>query len=434
MSVVKEAPFFSILRWLVDFSGSLHLFMLTTSGTPITTPHGINIGTVSVLDTRTRESLSPEEHESLGWVAKQVMSYLEINREAMEGRRLQNLTKCLNQFVDGRSTLHDAQIHLNAFSGRDPKDSPSSRPRRRHVTADHANFDRNSGVATPPKNRSPAKFKSRAGRRRDVRNSSSHDSGVEEVTQSPRPTQDPYVSTEMQSHAGLFARAVNLLREAFELDEKSGVVFLGAGTGDLTHRTDLAPSLFSNPGTTHSTSGDSSDYDLSAQSPRRVSVSTSMDAGISNAVPRSQCPVSSTPQAPFDRWRLPVHNAVIGDVDREIMQEMFKRYPKGKLWMFNALGELATSEEESSSREDVEISQRLSKKTARKLTEEALFSRLFPGVRQVLFAPLWDTDVFQWSSACFCWSYSETRVFSKATRAWIFEWVLQNSHGGMPET
>ena len=57
-----------------------------------------------------RQSLTEEERQSLGSLATHVMSYLEINREAIEGRRAKRLSDGLNHFIEGKSSYPEPSV------------------------------------------------------------------------------------------------------------------------------------------------------------------------------------------------------------------------------------------------------------------------------------------------------------------------------------
>lgn len=78
------------------------------AGTPLTTKKGINIGSFCVMDIESRNGLSADHGHVLGWLAKLVMTQLEISREAMEGKRAKLMSSGLNVFVDGRSRMKNS--------------------------------------------------------------------------------------------------------------------------------------------------------------------------------------------------------------------------------------------------------------------------------------------------------------------------------------
>lgn len=99
---------------------------------------------------------------------------------------------------------------------------------------------------------------------------------------------------------------------------------------------------------------------------------------------------------------------------------LLRRYPRGKLWTFDSDGAVSSSSEEEGlkprAQDPVKRSQdvrRRKLRSAKAKTDARVLSRHFPGVRQLLFVPLWDSGPSRWLSACFAWSTEPTRVLSK---------------------
>jgi len=78
------------------------------AGTPVKTRDGVNIGSLAIMDTRPRASLSADEERCLGETAAHVMKYLDLHREAMEGRQARRMGHALNSFVSGEKSLHNS--------------------------------------------------------------------------------------------------------------------------------------------------------------------------------------------------------------------------------------------------------------------------------------------------------------------------------------
>lgn len=57
------------------------------AGTPLTTDTKINIGCFFALDTKPRNSFSDLEKEAFGSLGTLIMDYLQVSRQASEGRR-----------------------------------------------------------------------------------------------------------------------------------------------------------------------------------------------------------------------------------------------------------------------------------------------------------------------------------------------------------
>jgi len=62
------------------------------------------------MDTKVRDKLTAEEQKSLESLAEHVMSYLEINRDAIEGRRSKRMFDALNHFIEGKSGFSEIEL------------------------------------------------------------------------------------------------------------------------------------------------------------------------------------------------------------------------------------------------------------------------------------------------------------------------------------
>ena len=206
------------------------------------------------------------------------------------------------------------------------------------------------------------------------------------------------------SYEKVFGRAANLLREAFELNDGGGVIFVGAG-GTLKHdHVDVALQPAASPA-------------------HQISTTTTFDP-ILNAFaksPESQAPLLalSTHKVQFAPADLPsgAKDATSFHVDREVLHELFNRYPKGRLWDFDESGLVSASDEEHSSAMHhgrKEVMKRANTSTWTR-GEPAILRKAFPGVRQLMFVPNWNAKTSDWTSGCFVWSRNETRVLTSST-------------------
>ena len=116
------------------------------AGTPITTKRGINIGSLCVLDSDQRPSLSESQVEVFGTLATTIMDHLESKAEARERSKVQRMSLGINAFVEGRNHLvmqhmHDAAGDRWATGEGTSKDAS----RRRSKRAGSSHIKRDSG-------------------------------------------------------------------------------------------------------------------------------------------------------------------------------------------------------------------------------------------------------------------------------------------------
>ncbi|KAG9228378.1 hypothetical protein BJ875DRAFT_446930 [Amylocarpus encephaloides] len=90
-------------RHLPYVSGTPHARFY--AGTPLLTSANIAIGSVFVMDDKSREPLNQSEIDFLGIMARNVMEYLEMRRESETRSRVELMSKGLAALVEGRSTI-----------------------------------------------------------------------------------------------------------------------------------------------------------------------------------------------------------------------------------------------------------------------------------------------------------------------------------------
>lgn len=381
------------------------------AGTPLTTKKGINIGSLCVMDAEPREGLNLEQTRVLGWLAGLVVTHLETNREAIEGRRSKLMSDALKVFVDGGSSME-------TLSGNDSrgKSAPSEPPRRTSLTC--ATNAKSDGVLTSkespaiPQRGNPPMVEDGSQdsypSMKERTSTSSDPSSDEEDFKGAR--QDEAVS---ESHSFTFGRAANILRECFEMDGRDGVLFLEAATG-LTYMTGSGPDTNTN-GDILSIDGQP---DTLASPTHQIGTNTSFDPLISAFTkhPKDPTPIlaASSKHEPFLRGQCPGGNAALGEIDQDVLRELFKRYPQGKIWILEDGALSLCSEDDQLGKDAHRTSLERRKLSHHRKGELSLMVKLFPGVRQLLFVPLWDAGASRWASGCFAWSTSDTRVFSTA--------------------
>jgi hypothetical protein len=111
---------------------------------------------------------------------------------------------------------------------------------------------------------------------------------------------------------------------------------------------------------------------------------------------------------------------IFAPFEEKALDTLLRRYPRGKLWTFDSDGAVSSSSDEeqynplprdlNQRKKDV----RRRKVRSQKAKSDAKFlARHFPGVRQLLFVPLWDAGRSRWLSGCVAWSLEPTRILSK---------------------
>lgn len=378
------------------------------AGTPLTTENGINIGVLFVLDPNPRPNgLAEHEKESLGSLAAMSMDFLRVSRQAAEGRRAARLSRGLSCFVEGSSSFVDglgslpsgsrSGSHLDSHSG--SQDSHSGSHRGSAVSSTSTRSSASPPALGSPTTRSRHSRGSRGSRGSsiDVRPSRSpgpsssegKDTGTSSDMTTPLPdwliagtkSSKARLADEMHNNHWTFRRAANLIRESLELTGDGGVIFLENSSMPMdVDNTRL-------------------DYFEDADSP--VSV-----LGV------------STNEEPFAPEPGSNATCAAANCDRRFLQNVLHRYPKGKVWTFHRDRSLFASSDDDEKSPNSPVSAvrtpdappATSKKW--RASEATQLAKYFPGASQVLFVPLWNAATSQWYAGCFCWSTTETQVFS----------------------
>ncbi|KAL2850751.1 hypothetical protein BJY01DRAFT_126019 [Aspergillus pseudoustus] len=351
------------------------------AGTPLTTETNINIGCFFLLDTKPHSGLTQEEKETLGSLSILIMNFLKVSRQASEGRRAARLSRGLSCFVEGSSSFVDSFHASYAGSGAAlPSTPPSSSQRGNHLSVGSLN-----SLDVPLKRTYS----------NDARSCSSvSDSRPDNGGSSSPPTALPEWWTGSQrkdlngldqSHGNCWAfrRAANLLRESLELEDDGGVVFLEVGNSPA------------------------SDIDSGS------------DYSAENVTPASVLAMSTT-EEPFAPGPGSSVASPAANLDITFLQQLIRRYPKGKLWSFHRDGMLSSSDDEKAisprSRSRAIKTTELAKSGQKKWRsmENSMLNLHFPNATQVIFVPLWNPASSQWFAGCFCWNTVETQVFSSS--------------------
>ncbi len=234
----------------------------------------------------------------------------------------------------------------------------------------------------------------------------------------------------------VFSRAANLTREAFEVD---GCVFYDAQRGfssEIHRKSEGSHPLFQHDGQQESqTSGDELQSSRE-QIPENVEIKSpgllqtpGESPGLSEGG-YSRTSIDSKKPVEVLGFSTPDVSSIHGDTlpcpqsfkpfEEKALHTLLQRYPRGKLWTFDSDGAVSSSSEEElykpRQNDPVQRSRDLHRRkarSARNKSDAKFLSRHFPGVRQLLFVPLWDAGRSRWLSGCFAWSTDPTRVLSK---------------------
>jgi hypothetical protein len=447
-------------------------FLKFYAGVPLITKRGIPIGSLFIVNSRTQNGLSKDNIHFMGTMATTTMRHIEMVREVEEHRKGMKMSRGLASFVEGRSEFVEADLDAgegegtrivgqfeesgiattrsksgstrgSAHSASDTLTSAERKEREVSVIFGKTEGGALSSDTLPeaPDTHPPLNSGSR------LDSDSRIDSFEGTISGSPsnaHPLLEPASPDEDQSEASsmkiLFSRAANLIREAFEVD--GGVVFYdaqrGLGVNDLRQRKSGQKShkLAPLPDDSH-TSGDdgqpladsASEHDGdSIPNSNSPAASSPASAGLGEGV-FSRSSAKSGKKVEIMGFSTRDAASIHGDeypgpqsfipFEESTLNTLLRRYPRGKLWIFDTDGLVSSSSEEDAGKSRKNFHQPAQEvhhrkvRMSREKSDAKYLLRRFPGVRQLLFVPLWDAGRSRWLSGCCAWSIEPTRVFSK---------------------
>jgi signal transduction histidine kinase/CheY-like chemotaxis protein len=342
------------------------------AGTPLTTDNDINIGCLFVLDPQPHEGLSEIEKDALETVAAMVMNYLQVSRQAVEGRRASRLSKGLRLFVDGNSSFAD-NVRMSRSNSSNSSRSSQGSP---YLRTSRSTNSHKSDLELPLSQAEigDARFENADSRSLSPVSNEALDRGISAGAATSLPnlrSGDSNSSVSSTSNDWIFQRAANLLRQSLDLDGAGGVMF----------------SKISDNSPDNVTGSHCNPADSNIHAPV-LAMSTRDDPLFYQAVSKASSPAVN--------------------LDNDFLNQLTGRYPKGRLWSFHSDGTLTTSDEEQS------ISASPKQRHKSRASETSKLNTYFPDACQVMFVPLWDATNSQWFAGCFCWTPQPTRVFSRA--------------------
>ncbi|KAI6245541.1 putative histidine kinase 4 [Erysiphe necator] len=432
-------------------------FLKRYIGVPLITKRGIPIGSLFVVDDRLGDGLSEENLAFLGTMAKTVMRHFELVREVEEHRRAMKMSHGLSSLIEGRDELFETNIEKSDTEetniGRKSKSQYSccdKRSRDSIMNQRSCISKKNAKQAVSSEKREknvhdikmtlnckvPGKVdlnkdNPKISQSRSIENSCP---GIASSLILDKIAAPPENDLEDLSIRALFSRAAHLIQMTFELD--GGTVFYDARAGSSetvsVRKTNSTPSghrINSQFGSECSTSDDeleplrklkskanhgSAPQDLllsgrSTRSKPENSFYPHSNITMNKRVEILGYSTSGNPSTHEEKF--PGHQ-FFKPLRHKNLQRLLRQYPRGKIWAFNADGTDSSSEQSSRS---VGKNSELCSKGAQSKTRlrTNFLSWHFPGVRQLLFIPLWDAGRSRWFGGCFTWSKDPTRILSK---------------------
>lgn len=364
-------------------------------GTPLTTDKGVNIGSLFILDNKVRPRLNPDQEAFLGTIAQTVMKHLEMSREAEERRKAMQMSRGLNAFVEGKSSLglegqSAGASSLGARSESRPRDGGTSRrgARRAISNSNGGQISARGIVAESTEKTSDSSTRGVNRKSTDLSGVSQHPAGTATPGSSSQDEEEVAVPREGTDarHRRTFARAANLLRESLNLNHSGGIAFLDTTLG-YSGREDEDPG--STTGSDETSAGEEygsgTSIRLSNQEfGRRHNTFTGRAFSSTSRGSAGQAHAEilgfSTPELKMGTNDSPEQMKTFSPLGERTLQRFLQRYPRGKLWSFDEDGSLSSSEEEVlTGRPGKSSAATKPRRSGRKLAEARALQRHFPG-------------------------------------------------------
>lgn len=389
-----------------QFDGSSQFY----AAVPIRTCRGINIGSYCVLNPSQPATWDDQCPRRLNEISHAIMEHLESNRTRYSHRRNERMNRGLGSFIEGEATISGWQSRPNqeAFTynaklegaldvnqqhlerqGRGNKEEEQYRQAGGLMTPTVGSLVTwNSVLAERPHTTPDADF---FGHLRKGSGRGKVDSpatvGDAAHTEGPNPGEN--------GPRHVFSKAANIIRESFEVE---GCVFF-----DVTLGSYRAPAV-------HSPLGEPDSDGLAVQ----LSTASSSDEQVQVSPveePDSSCELLSFSTTEASSINVGEIISSGGIVPKKLLAKLLRRYPNGKIFNFDAVGELLSSD---SSEDDgtLLISMGASEPTSThentggatpgsapleqsdgrfsRLKEAALIHQAFPSARSVAFIAIWD--------------------------------------------
>ncbi|KAJ5539790.1 hypothetical protein N7513_008122 [Penicillium frequentans] len=419
---------------------------------PIVSPRNYRIGVLCVMDSKVRSS-APDDHalQFLNDMAATAMDYLEMKDIKRRNRRAEKMIVGLGSFVEGRSTLRESWREANSQRD-DLKESGQSNENQsgkeqedmqKLAKETEKTSHKKLVVLEPPKNTNDTE-KPDAEDTNDTQSDSaqshqSSDSGnaTPKQNEGENKQQQPGVQfsqngTSVRSvRAGeslkdktlpnsirkILSRAANLLRESIGAE---GVMFLNANSerfGSLVNpnnRRVSGPPRLKNSTSSSDESTDSAFSDSRRSSDAGQGSDSDEHSGVSECLGFSSSGASGTNDE--DR----VGHKII--VPEPLFTSLIRRYPRGKIFTYNASGTLSDSDDPTQSVSGSDRSGASGNSTnvpSGKRRRKPAFQRdaddlitIFRGARNILLLPIWDSDRKRWFAGALAWTNEPDRIFT----------------------
>ena len=385
------------------------------AGVPITTRDGNRIGVYAVSHTESRHSLTVDELRFMQDMAVTVFEHLEMVKSRNDRDRGEHMVRGIASFIEGLSNLKHSPDH-ETNGRRSITESPS---RINQESAEHEQ-GRSTQESAKPQDSEQAALKSKSASVTDVTvpqstSGSTHGTGngasFTETDASIHAEQGSLTSDVRE----IFLRAAHIIRKSTRAD---GCVFFDTSSGIFgddggapVEIGDTKQMLFEHL----QTSGSDTDlYETPRRRRRRVTTSPDHSGQEKMSKP-SEPDGSDVKSSPCQVLGMSLSSQRLGilpglSMPENELKKCLQRYPYGKIFNFSDQGSVSSGDESipdetiigSGRAESDHHSRRKRSRGSRFLPRDML--KMLPGVRSVIFLPLWDYAQTRWFAGAFIWT------------------------------
>jgi signal transduction histidine kinase/DNA-binding NarL/FixJ family response regulator len=390
---------------------------------PIISPRGYTIGAYSIMDTDERDSI-PDQHDLqfMKDMAGTIMEHLAVEQSALKNYQAERMIVGLGSFVEGRTTLRDSWREANAQYAASEQSG--------ETIEGQLNIQQQHLQEYALKNdKKDLAFRDASEKDKDVSNSESN---------GPRPQQDSNSKSKVEVEdntvrsvlAGetlqddslpsgirqVCSRAANLIRESIGAE---GVMFLDANSERFGSLVKQNHRKVSGPTSKELTSSGDESTD-SASSSKRHKADSDRESESENPLVSECLGYSSSRMSSINDGPRAGQHVVVPE---PFFTSLIRRYPRGKIFTYDANGFVSEDSEARSIGPDSNLIARANQddkgrprgKKRRKphFKEDAdNLIKIFAHARNILLLPIWDSDKGRCFAGTLVWTNDPGHIFT----------------------
>lgn len=392
------------------------------AGVPILSRNGIAIGSYAVSNDAPRDMLTLEETDAMRDIALAIMDHLEWARDRVDRYKGEKIVRGLADFIDGSSA---------------PRIKPSEEDTNKVIEGTTLPKDTSADESQHGSGLRPEKKYLRPGSRTQRRPGSRAGSPDNARSQpdSPNPAKSPPNANENKGDGlvRMLDRAATILRESTLAD---GVVFFGSMASHLTNSRSTMDTLqatgapeISSPSSRTKSDIKSDSEDLTTKSQQGMDP-YDVDTSDSDANSTKYCRIMGLSLAKEAEKESKLLRSSAFSVNS--LEKYFEKFPHGKSFHFTDQGAgLSSSDDEFSDagrrrgynskgsgtdgqedRHEKNASEEVIKRKKRNQINHSELLKKLPGIRNLIFLPLWDFIDEKWVAGGFIWTCTPGRMMN----------------------